>query len=169
MKKKFRMGIIGCGGISGSHIWGINDSPDLEVSALCDILPERIEEKKKMCDVSDEACYGDYIKLLDSGKVDAVSICTPNNLHYQMAMEAVSRGIPYAVEKPACSNREEAEKLFEETTKKGVLNMVCFSYRFIAAARYARDLVRSGDLGKIYHVDGEYYQAWGLPNTKTGA
>ncbi|MCL1793546.1 MAG: Gfo/Idh/MocA family oxidoreductase [Oscillospiraceae bacterium] len=169
MKKKFRMGIIGCGGISGSHIWGINDSPDLEVGALCDILPEKIEEKKKMCEVSDDACYFDYIKLLDSGKIDAVSICTPNNLHYEMAMEAVKRGIPYAVEKPVCSNREQAEKLLEETAKKSVLNMVCFSYRFISAARYARDLVQSGELGKIYHVEGEYYQAWGLPNAKNGA
>jgi len=169
MNKKFRMGIIGCGGISGSHIWGINDSPDLEVCALCDILPERIEEKKKMCAVSDEACYGDYIELLDSGKVDAVSICTPNNLHYQMAMEAVGHGIPYAVEKPACSTKEEAAALFGETAKKRLANMVCFSYRFVAAARYARDLVQSGALGKIYHVSGEYYQAWGLPDAKTGS
>ena len=171
MKKKFRMGIIGCGGISGSHIWGINESPDLEVTALCDILPEKIVEKQKICGVPvpDDACYSDYIELLDSGKVDAVSICTPNNLHYEMAMEAVKRGIPYAVEKPACNNKEEAAILLEETTKKGVPNMVCFSYRFIAAARYARELIQSGALGKIYHVDGEYYQGWGLPNIKNGS
>jgi len=169
MKKKFRVGIIGCGGISGSHIHGIMSSPDLEVSALCDILPNRIEEKKQMCGVSDDVCYSNYIELLDSGKVDAVSICTPNNLHFEMAMEAVKRGIPYAVEKPVCNTKEEAAILFEETTKKGVPNMVCFSYRFISAARYARDLVQSGALGKIYHVNGEYYQAWGLPNIKTGS
>ena len=168
MNKKFRIGIIGCGGISGLHIRGIMDSPDLEVGALCDILPNRLEEKKQICGVSDDVCYDDYIKLLDSGKVDAVSICTPNYLHFEMAMEAVKRGIPYAVEKPACNNKEEAAILLEESIKKGIPNMVCFSYRFKSAARYARDLVQSGALGKIYHISGEYSQSWGLPNLKTG-
>ena len=143
MKKKFRVGVIGCGGIATWHIRGIMDSPDLEVGAICDILPEKIKEKKELCGVSDDACYDNYIKLLDSGKIDAVSICTPNYLHYEMAMEAVKRGIPYAVEKPACNNKEEAAVLLEETAKKNIPNMVCFSYRFKSAARYARELFKA--------------------------
>lgn len=169
MKKKFRMGIIGCGGISSLHIRGIMDSPDLEIGALCDILPAKLEEKKQMCGASDDMCYDDYIKMLDSGKIDAVSICTPNYLHFEMAMEAVKRNIPYAVEKPVCTSAEEAAVLLAETAKKDVPNMVCFSYRFKAAARYARDLVQSGALGNIYHINAEYFQAWGLPKFQTGA
>lgn len=175
MKKKFRMGIIGCGGIAFSHIRGIMDSPDLEVVALCDILPNKLEEKKQLCGASaserssDIMLYDDYIEMLDSGKVDAVSICTPNYLHFQMAMEAVKRNIPYAVEKPVCNTHEEAAILLEETAKKSLPHMVCFSYRFKAAARYARDLVLNGSLGNIYQISGEYFQAWGLPNPKTGA
>ena len=46
--------------------------------------------------------------------------------------------------------------------------MVCFSYRFKSAARYARELVQNGSLGRIYHISGEYFQGWGLPNPKTG-
>ena len=45
MKKKFRIGVIGCGGISHSHITGIMNSPDLEIGALCDILPAKLERK----------------------------------------------------------------------------------------------------------------------------
>ncbi|MCL2158117.1 MAG: Gfo/Idh/MocA family oxidoreductase [Oscillospiraceae bacterium] len=169
MKKKFRIGVVGCGGISASHIWGILNSPDLEIGALCDIVPERLEEKRQICKISEDACYDDYTKLLDSGKIDAVDICTPNYLHYQMAMEAVSRNLPYSVEKPACNNAEEAKTLLLETQKKNLPNMVCFSYRFKSAARYARELVQSGALGNIYQVNAEYFQAWGLPNAKTGA
>ena len=169
MKKKFRVGIIGCGGISFSHIRGIMDSPDLEVGALCDILPNKLEEKKQLCGATDDMLYDDYIKMLDSGKIDAVSICTPNYLHFEMAMEAVKRNIPYAVEKPVCSAHEEAAILLEETTKKALPHMVCFSYRFKSAARYARDLILNGSLGNIYQISGEYFQAWGLPNPKTGA
>jgi len=169
MKKKFRMGIMGCGGIATWHIKGIMDSPDLEIGAICDILPSKLEEKKQQCGASDDMLYDDYIKMLDSGKIDAVSICTPNYLHFEMAMEAVKRNIPYAVEKPACSFHEEAAILLEETTKRNIPNMVCFSYRFKSAARYARELVQSGALGKIYQISGEYFQGWGLPNPKTGA
>ena len=169
MKKKFRVGVIGCGGIATWHIRGILDSPDLEVGALCDILPNRLEEKKRMCDATDDMCYNDYIEMMESGKIDAVDICTPNYLHFPMAMEAVKRGFPYSVEKPACGYANEAEILLEETKKKGLPNMVCFSYRFKSAARYARELVQKGALGKIYQISGEYFQAWGLPNPKTGA
>ena len=169
MKKKFRMGVIGCGNIATWHIRGIMESPDLEVGAICDILPNKLEEKKQLCGISDDMCYDDYIRMLDSGKIDAVSVCTPNYLHFQMAMEAVKRNIPYAVEKPACNSHEEAAILLEETAKKNIPNMVCFSYRFKSAARYARELIQSGALGKIYQISGEYFQGWGLPNPKTGA
>jgi predicted dehydrogenase len=163
MKKIFRMGVIGCGGVSGGHIRGIMDSPDLELTALCDILPEKLAEKMKQSGVPEDACYSDYRALLDSGKVDAVSICTPNNVHYPMAMDAVKRNIPYAVEKPVCNSAAEALTLAEETEKKKLPHMVCFSYRFVPAARYARDIVAGGELGKLYHINGEYLQGWGLP------
>ena len=100
MKKKFRVGVIGCGGIATWHVRGIMDSPDLEIGALCDIVPERLEQKKQQCGASGDMCYSDYLEMMDSGKVDAVDICTPNHLHFSMAMEAVKRGLPYSVEKP---------------------------------------------------------------------
>ena len=163
MKKKFRIGVIGCGGIATWHVKGIMDSPDLEIGALCDIVPERLEQKKQQCGASDDMCYADYIELMDSGKIDAVDICTPNHLHFPMAMAAVERGLPYSVEKPVCNSKEDAKTLLDATIKKNLPNIVCFSYRFIAAARYARDLVRSGQLGKIYHMSGEYFQGYGFP------
>jgi len=163
MKKKHRMGIIGCGNISGLHIKWIMESPDLEVGALCDILPEKLKEKQKICSVPDDACFSNYIEMLDSGKIDAVSICTPNHLHFEMAMEVVKRDLAYAIEKPACNNEEETRILLEETKKRNIPNMVCFSYRFESAARYARDLILSGELGKITHINVNYFQSWGQP------
>jgi len=163
MRKIHRVGIIGCGNISQIHIEKIMESPDLEVGALCDPLPAKLKEKQALCSVVDDMCYSDHIKMLDSGKVDAVSICVPNTLHFEVAMEAVKRGIAYAIEKPACNNEEENRILMEETEKRGVPNMVCFSYRFEPPARYVRDLILSGELGRLYHINGEYFQAWGLP------
>ena len=166
--KKFRIGVIGCGGISAGHINGIMSSPDLEIGALCDILPVKLEEKMALCGATIDMCYSNYIQMMESGKIDAVSICTPNNMHYQIAMDAVSRSIPFAVEKPVCITEAEVAKLLEATEKKNLAHMVCFSYRFVPAARYARDLVAGGALGDIYHINGEYFQAWGLPDANNG-
>lgn len=59
-------------------------------------------------------------------------------------------------------NAEQADELAAAVQAKGLKTMVCFSYRFKAAARYARDLIARGVIGKVYHVDAQYYQAWGL-------
>ena len=163
MRKKHRIGMIGCGNIAGLHIAGILESPDLEVGALCDIDPDKLLEKQAQCNATDDMCYTDYIELLDSGKIDAVSICVSNSLHFEVAMETIKRGIPYAIEKPVCNNEDDAKILMEETKRKGIPNMVCFSYRYEPAARYAREIIQSGELGKIVHISVEYYQSWGLP------
>ena len=168
MGKKFRMGVVGCGGISAGHIRGIMDSPDLEIGALCDILPAKLEEKAAMCGASNDMLYEDYIEMMESGKVDAVSICTPNNVHFKIAMDAVARGIPFAVEKPVCNDAAHAEELMKAAEAKSLPHMVCFSYRFVPAARFARSIVQSGELGKIYHINGEYFQAWGIPGARGG-
>ena len=161
--KKIRVGVIGCGGISSVHINSILNSSDMELGALCDIIPAKMDEKKKLHNIKDVLCYINYIEMLDSGKVDAVSICTPNNVHFEIAMEAIKRKIPYAIEKPICNCIKEAKTLLNTTKKKNVPNMVCFSYRFVAAARYVRDMIVNGDIGNIYHINCNYYQSWGLP------
>ena len=168
MNKKIRMGIIGCGNISAYHIQGVLDSPDMEVGALCDPVPVKLEEKAARFKIPKELCYSDYVEMMDSGKVDAVSICVPNRFHYKVAMDAVRRALPYALEKPVCDTEEEAKILFDETGKKGLANMVCFTYRFRAAIRYGRHLIQSGQLGAIYHINAEYLQGWGLPDAVDG-
>ena len=166
MGKIIKMGVIGCGGISAGHIRGIMDSPDLEIGALCDILPAKLDEKAAMCGVAPDMLYDDYIKMMESGKIDAVSICTPNNVHFKIAMDAAARGIPFAVEKPVCNSAADVETLLKAAEAKNLPHMVCFSYRFVPAARYMRDLILSGELGEIYHINGEYFQAWGIPGAR---
>jgi predicted dehydrogenase len=78
-------------------------------------------------------------------------------------MAAAAAKKPYSVEKPVTLNARDTEALAKATETAGIKNMVCFSYRFKAAARYARELVQSGALGNIYHVSMQYLQSWGLP------
>lgn len=159
-----RVGSVGIGGISrGVHLPGIEKSPDLKLAAVCDIDPEALRYARETYGIDEAHCFTDYHDLIRCPDVDAVDISTPNHVHYEVALAAAEAGKPYAVEKPLTLTAEQADHLAQVTREKKVKNMVCFSYRFKASARYAKDLIDRGMIGKIYHVDMQYYQAWGLP------
>lgn len=163
-----RVGSVGIGSISrGVHLPGIQNSPDLQLVAVCDIDPEALRYAQETYGIDEAHCFTDYNDLINCPEVDAVDISTPNNVHFPVAMAAVQAGKPFAVEKPITLNSEEADALAQAAKEKGVKNMVCFSYRFKAAARYARDLIARGLIGTVYQVDMQYYQAWGLPLCET--
>jgi len=163
-KKIIRYGVIGLGGIArGVHIPGIQRTPDAQLVAICDIDPGRLESAKKDYGIADDYAFLDYNALLESGLVDAVSICTPNDVHVEIARKANACGIPFAVEKPLSVDAPSAKPLYDEVQASGVKNMVCFSYRFRPAARYAKDLLAEGRIGTVRHVYVRYLQAWGNP------
>ena len=162
--KKIRMGVIGVGSIArGSHIAGIKRSPDAELVAVCDIVPKKLEEAAKDYGLDASRCFLDYENLLKCPDVDAVSICTPNDVHVPIALAAVKHGKPFAVEKPLSVDGRSAKRLHEAVKAAGIPNMVCFSYRFRGAALYARDLIAEGRLGTLRHVYASYLQSWGNP------
>ena len=159
--KKIRMGVIGLGGISNVHISGIRESQDAELVAVCDIDPEVLARKGELHGIPESHRFVDYRELLACPDVDAVSIGTPNSLHYCMAMDAVRYGKPFALEKPVTLNKEEASRLRDAVREAGLPNMTCFSYRFKSSARHARYLIEQGLLGEINHIYGQYIQSWG--------
>jgi predicted dehydrogenase len=160
---RIKIGVIGLGGIAGGvHLPGIAGCGDFELTALCDIDREKLDRVGDQYKIDRSMRFTDYRELFP--RVDAVDICTPNDCHFQMAMDAVKARKHYAVEKPVTMNAGEAETLARHTGEAGVKNMVCFSYRFKTAARYARHLVQSGVLGELYHVYAQYFQSWGSPD-----
>ena len=163
-----KIGVIGVGAIARwAHIPGILRSPDLTLSALCDTDSGRLEAAAREYGIPPELCYSNGEELIARSGVDAVDICTPNDVHVPLALQAAYAGLPFSVEKPLALETAQAEKLARETRERGLANMVCFSYRFKAAARYARALVQSGELGELYHINMRYFQAWGMPVCQT--
>ena len=160
---KYRIGSIGLGGIShGVHIPGIQRSPDLELAALCDIDEKRLFERAEEYGIPRDHCFTDYHDLIACPDVDAVDISTPNNVHAEIAMATARAGKPFDVEKPVTMDTAEAQELARVVKDAGVANMICFSYRYKASARYLRALLASGRFGRIHHVNMQYYQGWGL-------
>lgn len=160
-----RVGSVGLGNIShGVHIPGILACPDLmKLTAICDIDPVRLKERAAEYGIPEDHCFTDYRDLVNCPDVDIVDISTPNDVHARIAEYAAKAGKSYGVEKPVTLNEKEAEHLYRVTEDTGVKSMIYFSYRYKAAARYMKKLIADGKLGRIYHVNGQYYQAWGLP------
>lgn len=161
MNKKIRIGVIGLGGIGTStHIPGILATDDGVLTAICDIDSEKVAKVKQQYSIKDELCFEHYQDLIDCDEVDAICICTPNDVHFPVAQYAIKKAKPFALEKPVTLNKTQAQELYNGSLC--LPHMVCFSYRFKAAARYAKSLVQSGVIGTINHVYGEYHQSWAI-------
>jgi predicted dehydrogenase len=164
---QFRIGVVGLGNIAHAvHLPGITASKDFHLTALCDIDEKRLKDTAEKYHIDKSHCFTDYRELIASRDVDAVDVPTPNDIHFQVVMEAIKAKKPYSVEKPVSLCGKDTEIITKATAEAGLKSMICFSYRFKTAARYARELVQNGCLGEIYHVSMQYLQAGGLPGNK---
>ena len=159
MDKKVRIGIIGLGVISKKHIKELTGIPECEITAICDIDEKKLTAIGEVLNVPAENRFTDYRELIKCDDVDAVEICTPNFLHVPMAIEAVEAGKPINVEKPLSVDYSEALMLGKKLAEKPVDNMMCFSYRFMPAVRYAKRMMENGEIGNVINVQVEYLKS----------
>mgnify|MGYP001188330546 CR=1 FL=1 len=110
----------------------------------------------------------DWKELLNDPDVDLVDVCTPNNLHAEMSIEALAAGKHVACEKPLAGTLEDARKMkkaAQAAKRKGIQTFVWFNYRRVPAVAFAHQLVKKGKLGRIFHVRANYLQDWGHGDT----
>jgi predicted dehydrogenase len=92
--------------------------------------------------------------------IDIVDICTPNNLHKDMAIAAAEAGKMIICEKPLALNVAEAEEMVAAIEKAGVPNLVSYNYRRVPAVTLAKNLIDEGRLGRIFHYRANFLQDW---------
>lgn len=146
--EKVRVGVIGCGSIAQHrHLPEYQFNPNVELVAVCDINQERSLEVAEKYGV---LSYTSYEELLDSSKVDAVSVCTPNYLHAPISIAALEAGIHVLCEKPMATSKQEAEAMIAAAKASGKKLMIAHNQRFVPSHQKARQLIQSGEIGKIY-------------------
>lgn len=157
-----RVGVVGVGGNGSGHVRRTSAIKNAEVVAICDIDPIKLKNIGDQFGIAEDHRFLDYKDLIACPDVEAVEISTPNYMHCEIALAAVKAGKPINVEKPLDINVERTKELAEELEKTGIRNMVCFSYRFKSAVRYAKDILDEGLLGDIYTVNIAYQQSGAL-------
>jgi len=162
-QNRVRVGIIGTGGIARYlHLKQYLESEDAQVVALCDPDQDALGATQRLCGLEDVQAFTDANAMLASVDLDAVSICTPNDSHRDLALAAIEAGLAVLCEKPLALNAAQAREMVEAAAASGVVNMTGFSKRFFPAARLAKSLIEKGELGEIYTLEGHYVQAWAL-------
>jgi len=165
-QKELRVGLIGTQfmGKAHSNAWSqANRFFSSPVKVVQQALCGRNEERAKaMAETWGwKSVETDWRKLLERKDIDLVDICTPNNMHAEIALAALKAGKHVALEKPMCMDMKEAEALVKAAkTAKGQLTTVWYNYRRVPALSMARKLVEEGRLGKIFHVRAQYLQSW---------
>ncbi|MCM1299159.1 MAG: Gfo/Idh/MocA family oxidoreductase [Firmicutes bacterium] len=145
---KIKLGIIGVGNMGSGHLRNVaaGKCPKVEVTAVADICPEKLEGALKI--LPSLHCFDSAEKLLDSGLIDAALIAVPHYEHPVYAMECFKRSIHVLTEKPAGVTAESVRKMNEAADRSGVKFAIMFNQRTDPLYRKAKEIVSSGALGQ---------------------
>ena len=152
--EKVRVGIIGCGftiGIAMAHVEGYKRVPDAELVAMYDKIPGRAAKFIELHKIEGVKAVDDLEEFYSM--VDAVSVCTPNFEHANLAIDAMNHGKHVIVEKPFSVNYEDGMRALEESKKHpDLVAMTVFNYREQVEVQQMKRIIDSGILGKIISV-----------------
>lgn len=145
-----RVAVIGAGIISARHVEAALGTEGLEPCAVADIMPERAQQ---LADRFGIAAYGDYRDMIEREKPDIAVIALPHFLHREAAEFCASRGCHIMLEKPMALNTEECDAIAAAARRGGVRLMVGHTQHYHAENIRARDIVRSGELGRLVMIN----------------
>lgn len=156
-----KLGIIGCGGIAGFHVRGYKLCEGVELTACADIRPERAQ--KFVSEHGFARAYDNATKMLDSEKLDLVSVCTPNYAHCEPTIAALKRNINVLCEKPIAMNAREALRMVQAARASKGLLTIGHNFRFLPFAQYLKRMLDAGELGHIYFGRSHALRRRGIP------
>lgn len=164
-KKPLNIGMIGYGFMGKAHTNAyatVSKFFDLEYTpVLKAVCARNAEAAQKFADNwGYESIETDWRALIARDDIDAVDICVPNNLHKEISIAAAEAGKMILCEKPIAMDVAEGIEMCEAVEKAGVANMVWYNYRRVPAVTLAKNIIDSGNLGRIFHYRANFLQDW---------
>jgi myo-inositol 2-dehydrogenase / D-chiro-inositol 1-dehydrogenase len=148
---KLRYGVIGVGSMGREHIENIKTIDGAEVVAISDPVAESRNQAATILG-DDLAIFTDHQQLLDSGKIDAVIIATPNYTHVDILKDALATDLAVFVEKPLTTTVEDALKVYNWSKDRKAMTWVGLEYRYMPPVAEAIRRVHEGVVGEIAQV-----------------
>jgi UDP-N-acetyl-2-amino-2-deoxyglucuronate dehydrogenase len=159
---KTKTAVIGCGDVSSVHFAALTAMPNVELVAVCDTDPGRLDVATSTYSVPG---FADHRELLARARPDVVHICTPHDSHAPIAIDGLDAGVNVILEKPLADTPEAGRRIVAASQRSSAKIAVCFQNRYNAPSRAAFRLLRSGTVGAIlggsgtviWHRTAEYY------------
>ncbi|MCA0970498.1 Gfo/Idh/MocA family oxidoreductase [Halobacillus litoralis] len=146
--KKLNVAVIGCGSIARKrHLPEYHSNSQVNIVAVCDVVEERAKE---MAEVYGALPFTNYMDAINLAEVDAVSVCLPNYLHASVTIESLDAKKHVLCEKPMAISIEEAEAMNQAAERNEKKLMIAHNQRFVSSHQKAKQLLDSGELGKVY-------------------
>ncbi|HEY3412102.1 MAG TPA: Gfo/Idh/MocA family oxidoreductase [Armatimonadota bacterium] len=143
---KVRVTIIGAGGWGYQHARVFSAHPDVE---LCGIAGRSAERTQHRAAEFGTTAYLDIDEMLECESPDLVSVCLPNQAHFEPTLHVIQRGFALLVEKPLVFDLSEADTLLAEAEQRNLFFAINFNHRYARPVRMAKSAIDEGRLGDI--------------------
>ncbi|MDB5025652.1 MAG: Gfo/Idh/MocA family oxidoreductase [Mucilaginibacter sp.] len=137
------------------------------VCGALSIHPDVAKESGKMLFLPEDRTYTSYEQMIAAEaqlpadkRMDFVTIVTPNFAHFGPAMLALDNGFNVVIEKPVTFTLDEAKQLRKKVAETGLMLLLTHTYSGYPMVKEAKQIVKSGALGKIRKIYVEYHQGW---------
>lgn len=159
-----RVAVIGTGARGSDLIRALTTIDDLELIGICDDYPPHLEQGAKYAGPQAKT-YGDYRKLLEELKPQAVVIAVPLYLHYQVAADCLSAGCDVFLEKTMCHTVDQAKRLAGQVAQSKRVFQVGLQRRANAIYRQAQAMVAAGMIGQVTSIKAQWHRnnSWRRP------
>ncbi|UKS30815.1 Gfo/Idh/MocA family oxidoreductase [Paenibacillus sp. HWE-109] len=164
MSRKFRIGIIGCGGIAnGKHLPSLTKLANVELVAFCDIEEDRAVTAAEKYGAEGAEVYVDYTELLQDSTIDIVHVLTPNDSHAEIAIAALEAGKHVMCEKPMAKTAADAKRMAETAKRTGKKLTIGYNNRFRPDSQHLKRVCAEGELGEIYYAKAHAIRRRAVP------
>ena len=165
-KKILRVGMIGYSFMGKAHSNAWRQAPrffdlpaDVRLHTICGRSADAVE--KARAQLGWEKASTDWRAVVSDPEIDIVDICTPNDRHAEIAIEAARQGKAILCEKTLALNVQQCREMVDAVKKARVVNMICHNYRRIPALALAKQMIDEGAIGdRIFHYHARYAQDW---------
>lgn len=146
-----RYALIGCGRISPNHIVAAKAN-GLNIVAICDIIPEYMEDKALKFDLPDSVNrYTDYCEMLEKEHPELVAICTESGKHASIAIDCINAGSNVIIEKPIALSLKDADAIIEAGKRMGVKVCANHQNRFNKSVAKLREAYNKKRFGRLFY------------------
>lgn len=152
--------LIGCGRIAVNHIKAAVNN-HLEISAVCDPIPEAMEVLLAKYGLEKDDTihrYTDYKEMIEAEHPTLVGIATESGLHAEIALYCIDHGVNLIIEKPMAMSIADADEIIRRSEEKGIKVSACHQNRFNVAVQETRKALEAGRFGKLSH--GSIHVRW---------